>query len=214
MVKMDKADTRMKNRPYRSLEGSLKYVATGTRPDIAYAVCQLSRHLEFLHKEHRNAAIRVLRYLKTTQSKGICFEEVLGNLQLSAYTDADWASNKWNRRSISEVFVMINGAPVIFKSNMQQSVALSTAEAEYMTLSLCVQEVLWTRSLLKEMQVQINYAVTIHEDNQTAIAIAKNDNYQIRAKHIDIRYYFVREQVKDKIIDLQYTETKSQLAVF
>ena len=67
---------------------------------------------------------------------------------------------------------MINGAPVLFKSNMQQSVALSTAEAEYMVLSLCVQEVLWTRSLLKEMQVQINYAVTIHEDSQSAIAIA------------------------------------------
>uniref|UniRef100_A0AAV1U517 Polyprotein n=1 Tax=Peronospora matthiolae TaxID=2874970 RepID=A0AAV1U517_9STRA len=214
MVKMDKADTRMKNRPYRSLVGSLLYVATGKRPDIAYTVCQLSRHLEFPHEEHWNAAIRVLRYLKTTQSKGICYEGVSGNLQLSAYTDADWASNKWNRRSISGVFIMINGAPVIFKSKMQQSVALSTAEAEYMALSLCVQEVLWTRSLLKEMQVQINYAVKIHEDNQSAIAIAKNDGYQSRAKHIDIRYHFVREQVKDKIIDLQYTETKSQLADF
>ena len=55
---------------------------------------------------------------------------------------------------------MINGAPVVFNSKKQQSVALSTAEAEYMALHLCVQEVLWTRSLLKEMQVQINYAVT------------------------------------------------------
>ena len=52
MVKMDKFDNRMKNRPYRSLMGSLFDVATGTRPDIAYAVCQLSRHLEFPHEEH------------------------------------------------------------------------------------------------------------------------------------------------------------------
>ena len=142
MFKMDKIDTRMKNRPYRSLVGSLLYVATCTRTDIAYAVCQLSRYLEFPHEEHWNAAIPILRYLKSTKSKGICYEAVSGNLQLSAYTDADWASNKCNRRSVSGVLVMINGAPVIFKSKMQQSVALSTAEAEYMALSLCVQEVL------------------------------------------------------------------------
>ena len=73
---------------------------------------------------------------------------------------------------------MINGAPVIFKSKMQQSVALSTAEAEYMALSLCVQEVLWTRILLKEIQVRIDYAITVHKDNQSVIAIAKNDGYQ------------------------------------
>ena len=109
---------------------------------------------------------------------------------------------------------MINGAPVIFKPKMQQSVALSTAEAEYMDFSLCVQEVLWTRSLLKEIQVQIDYAITVHEDNQSAIDIAKNDGYQSLAKHIDIRYHFVREQVKGKIIKLKYTETKSQLADF
>ena len=214
MIKMSEINTRMKNRPYRSLVRSLLYVETGTRPDIAYAVCQTSRHLEFPHEEHWNAAIRVLRYLKTTQSKGICYEGVSGDLPLSAYTDAGWASNKCTHRSISGVLIMINGAPVIFKSKMQQSVALSTAEAEYMALSLCVQEVMWTRSLLKEIQVQIDYAITVHEDNQSAIAIAKNDGYQSRAKHIDIRYHFVREQVKGKIIKLKYTETKSQLADF
>ena len=83
-----------------------------------------------------------------------------------------------------------------------------------MALSLCVREVLWTRSLLKETQVQINSAVTTHEDNQSAITIAKNDGYQSWAKHIDIRYFFMGEQVKDKIINLQYTEIKSQSADF
>ena len=97
---------------------------------------------------------------------------------------------------------------------MQQSVALSTAEAEYMALSLCVQEVLYTKSLLQEMQVQTTYVIPIHENNQSAIAIAKNDGYQSRAKHIDIRYHLVRDHVKDKIIELKYTETKSQLADF
>ena len=66
MVKREEQNPKMENRPYRSLVGSLLYVATGTRPDIAFAVCQLSRHLEKPSEEHWNAAIRVLRYLKST----------------------------------------------------------------------------------------------------------------------------------------------------
>ena len=143
MIEMDQVDTRMKNRPYRLLVGSLLYVATSTRPDVAYAICQLSRPLEYPHEENQNAAIRVLRYLKTTKGNGNCYEGVLGDIQVSASTDADWESVKFNRRSISGILVMINGTPVIFESKMHQSMALSTTEAEYMALSLCVQEVLW-----------------------------------------------------------------------
>ncbi|UIZ22680.1 hypothetical protein KXD40_003992 [Peronospora effusa] len=74
-----------------------------------------------------------LRYLKMTQDRGICYKGKLDKLQLSAYTDAYWASNKDNCRV----------APVIVKPMMQQSAALSTAEAEFMVPSLCVQGVLW-----------------------------------------------------------------------
>ena len=109
---------------------------------------------------------------------------------------------------------MVNGAPVIFKSKLQGSVSLSTAEAEYVALSLCIQEILWTKSLLMEMKVKIDAPVVVYEDNQSAIAIAKNEGYQSRAKHIDIRYHFVRDQVKAKVIQLEYIETKLQLADF
>jgi hypothetical protein len=139
LVKSDKDDPHMQNRSYRSLVGSLLYVATGTRPDVAFAVCQLSRCLEHPTEAHWNAAIRVLRYLKATASYGICYGSKSGNIELTAYCDADWASNKDNRRSTSGVLVMLNKSPVIFKSKLQQSVALSTAGAEYIALSLCVQ---------------------------------------------------------------------------
>ena len=64
------------------------------------------------------------------------------------------------------------------------------------------------------MQAQISYAMPIHEGKQSAISIAKNDGYQSRAKHIDIRYHFVRDQVRDKIVEVKYTETKSHLVDF
>ena len=87
-------------------------------------------------------AIRVLRYLKTTEVNGICYGSKSGELMLSAFSDADWGSKKDNRRSTSGVMVMINNSPVIFNSKRQGSVSLSTAEAEYVALTLCVQEVL------------------------------------------------------------------------
>ena len=110
--------------------------------------------------------------------------------------------------------VVINGAPVIFKSKIQQSVALSTAEAEYVALSLCMQEVLWLKSLLCELKSKIPQKIKIFEDNQSAIAIAKNDGYQCKAKHIDIRYHFIRDHLKDEKIVIEYIDFKNQLADF
>ena len=109
---------------------------------------------------------------------------------------------------------MMNGSPVIFKSRLQRAVALSTAEAEYVALSLCIQEVMWIKSLLEELGIQKESAITVYEDNQSAIAIAiaKNDGYQSRAKHIYIRHHFVREQVKFGNIDLKYVNTNCQRA--
>ena len=68
-----------------------------------------------------------------------------------AYTDADWGSNLDDRRSVSGIMIMISGAPVVFKSKYQRTVALSSAEAEYMALILCTQEVLWNRAILKDL---------------------------------------------------------------
>nr|CCA24634.1 putative polyprotein [Albugo laibachii Nc14] len=109
---------------------------------------------------------------------------------------------------MSGTMVMINEAPVISKSKNQQIVALSIAEAEYMALSLCVQEILWLNNLLTEMKVQVRYPVKIYEDNQSAIALANNDGYQSRAKHIDIRHHFVRQHVKLNNITLEYIESR------
>ena len=113
MLKCEQKDPKMENRPYRSLVGSLLYVATCTRPDIAFAVVRLSRHLEKPSEEHWNAAIRVLRYLKSTTTHGICYRSKPGDLKLSAFSDADWGSDKDNRRSTSGVMVMVNDSPVI-----------------------------------------------------------------------------------------------------
>ena len=98
---------------------------------------------------------------------------------------------------------MLNSSPVIFKPKLQQSVALSTAEAEYIALSVCVQEILWTRNLLSEIGVRDLGKTILYEDNQSAIAIAMNNGYQSCAKHIDIKYHFIQEQVQQGNIDIR-----------
>jgi hypothetical protein len=127
----------MRSKPYRSLIRCLLYITTCTRPDVAYIVTQLSRFLENPGQQHWKAAIRVLRYLKTTKDFGIIYNGNDGKVVLEAYTDADWGSNLDDRRSVSGIMIMIGGAPVVFKSKYQRTVALSSAEAGYLVLSLC-----------------------------------------------------------------------------
>nr|CCA22186.1 putative polyprotein [Albugo laibachii Nc14] len=110
--------------------------------------------------------------------------------------------------------VMVNGTPVVYKSRLQKSVALSSAEAEYMVMSMCAKEILWVKQILLEMGHSIGRPIQIFGDNQSAIAIATNDAYQSRAKHIDIRHHFIREHVKFGNIKLEYIAAKLQLADF
>ena len=90
---------------------------------------------------------------------------------------------------------MMNGSPVILKSKLQRVVTMSTAKEKHLALSLCVQEVIWIESLLEELEVQQESAISIYEDNQSAIAIAKNYGFQSRSKDTDIHHRFLREQV-------------------
>jgi hypothetical protein len=202
----------MRSKPYRSLIGCLLYITTCTRPDIAFVVTQLSRFLENPGQRHWNAAVRVLRYLKSTRQHGIIYQGGTGSVTLKAYSDADWGTNLDDRRSVSGVMVMIGNAPVVFKSKFQRTVALSSAEAEYMALSLCVQEVLWTRAMLTDIGALQRNATTIWEDNQGAIALAQNAGYHARTKHVDIRHHFIRENVERGTVTVEYVDTKNQLA--
>ncbi|KAI9907671.1 hypothetical protein PsorP6_002969 [Peronosclerospora sorghi] len=105
----------MRLRPYRSLIGCLLYITTCTRPDVPYMVTQLSRFLENPGLLHWKAAIRVLRYLKTTREYGILYQGGTGTVTVEAFSDADWGTNIDDRRSVSGVLVMIGNAPVVFK---------------------------------------------------------------------------------------------------
>ena len=197
---------------YQSVVGSLMYLSVCTRPDIAYAVGTLARFSSKPGKSHWMAVKRVLRYLKGTANDGILFRGG-ERKNLVGYSDADWAGDRQDRKSTSGYLFQIAGGPISWRSKKKQgSVALSTAEAEYVALSSAAQETVWLRKLISELKNPPECPTVILEDNQSAIAMAKNPQFHGRSKHIDIKHHFIRERVSEKEIDLTYCPTDEMVA--
>ncbi|KAE8970451.1 hypothetical protein PF011_g26409 [Phytophthora fragariae] len=105
------------------------YLACGTQPDISVAVAKLSRFLDNPGEKHWDASIKVVRHLLKTKDVGIVYDGLLGT-QLEPYSDADWAGNRDDRRSVRGMLLILCGAPVVWRSTFQKTVALSDEQAE------------------------------------------------------------------------------------
>ena len=211
LLKATEDEEAMDQQLYQSLVGSLMYLSVCTRPDIAYAVSTLARFSNKPNRSHWTAAKRVLRYLRGTDDYGIAFTKSDSG-ECMGYSNADWAGDQEDRRSTSGYLFLMTGGPVSWKSRKQESVALSTAEAEYIALSSAAQETVWLRRLITELGSELEGPTTLMEDNQSAIAMAKNPQFHGRAKHIDIRHHFIREKVNGGDIKLIYCPTGDMIA--
>ena len=200
--------------PFREAVGALMHLSTATRPDIIFAVGYVSRFMEKPQEEHWVAIKRILRYLQGTKTHGICYKPS-DKIDFRGYSDADWAGDVADRKSTSGYVFMLLGAPVSWGSKKQSSVSLSTSEAEYIALSLAIQEGKWIHRLLCEIMVaadQEGPELMIREDNQSCIKMTKNPVNHGRAKHIDIKYHHIRDEVKRGEVKLEYCETTVMLA--
>lgn len=200
--------------PFREAVGALMHLMTATRPDIAYAVGYVSRFMENPQQEHWIAVKRIFRYLQGTKSHGICYQPS-GKIDFCGCSDADWAGDQADRKSTSGYAFMLLGAPISWGSKKQSSVSLSTSEAEYIALSLAIQEGKWIHRLLCEILKAANESgpeLIILEDNQSCIKMTKNPVNHGRAKHIDIKYHHIRDEVKRGEVKLEYCETTNMLA--
>lgn len=195
--------------PYRELIGSIMFLATCTRPDLAFVVGYLSRFLDNPTNELWLAGLRVLRYLKATPSLGIKYS-ANGGQRLDAFCDSDFASDQTSRKSLSGQIFKLNDGAVIWASSQQKSVSLSTTEAEFIAATEATKSALWIKQLLKELSHQITPIVKV--DNQSAIKLIKNPEFHKRTKHIDVRYFFIREKYQNKEVLYEYVPTKNQEA--
>ena len=187
-------------------------------PDIAHAVNILSRYLSNPGKRHWYAAKRVLRYLKGTKTVGLDFGKPNYDLSkqkltITAYSDADYAGDLDERLSTSGYVVLINDNVVSWASKRQPTQAQSTAEAEYMALTLASQETEFLTQFLEEIGLYNRQRpVVIFTDSQSAEAMANNDVNHGKTKHIEIKQHWIRRLVKEKKVELMHVGTKDMIA--
>ncbi|GJW38370.1 hypothetical protein Tco_0520654 [Tanacetum coccineum] len=214
MVEKNKLDEDLQGTPvdatlYRGMIGSLMYL-TSNRPDLIYTICLCARYQAKPTEKHLNMVKRIFRYLKRTINMGLWYSKDTG-MSLTAYVDANHVGCQDTRRNTSESAQFLGDKLVSRSSKKQKSTAISSTEVEYISLSGCCAQILWMRSQLTDYGFQIN-KISLYCDNKSVIALCCNNVQHSRAKHIDVRYHYIKEQVENGIVELYFVRTEYQLA--
>jgi hypothetical protein len=199
---------------YRSLVGALLHASECTHPEIAFAVGEVCRHVDAPTAEDWAAAKRILRYLHGTDQTAIKYNKPTNgqpSYHAHGYSDASWGGDIRTRRSTGGYAFFLAGAPVSWSSKLQSTVALSSAEAEYIALSDACKEALWFRALIGELGFD-EQCVVLFSDSQSAIAMANNPSHHAQSKHIDIRCHKVRECVQEGQVHIEWVPTARMTA--
>ncbi|GJZ46327.1 hypothetical protein Tco_0593923 [Tanacetum coccineum] len=183
---------------------------TASRLDIQFSTCLCARYQANPKESYLIAVKRISRYLKGTSSLGLWYPKCLG-FDLKGYPDSDYASCNMDMKSTSGACQLLGGKLVCWSAKKQQSVAMSSAEAEYVADVGCCANILWMKIQLTDYDI-IYEKVPIFCDNTSAIAISNNPVLHSRTKHIDIRYHFIRDHVLKGDIELHFIPTQYQLA--
>ena len=212
---------------YRSVIGMLNYLDAGSRSDIAYAMHQCARFVSNPKVEHGRAVRWLARYIRATKDKGTTFTPN-PELGLEVFVDADFAgnwdafdaSNRDTARSRHGYIIRYAGCPIIWKSQLQNEISLSSTESEYMGLSYALRQSIPLMELLKEMK-DLGFKVLsrntkvhckVFEDNSGAIEMAKVHKFRPRTKHLNVKLHHFRSYVASKQISIHQIKSDQQLA--
>jgi hypothetical protein len=194
---------------YQEQVGALMYITTTCRPDIAHAVGMLARHMSAPRVCDTHAVKRLLRYLRGATDLGIIyrFETDADFPGLVAHCDADWAGDEHSRRSTGGYVVKYNNGAVAWASNLQQVVACSSCESEYIAASECGREVSYLRELVSFVNNPQPGPTLIYGDNAGAISLIEDPRAHKRTKHIEIKYHWVRVAQEKGVIKMMKIPT-------
>jgi len=215
--KATSTDTIVDHSLYRERVGAIIYLSNNTRPDICYSVHVLARHCVAPTRAHHNAVIRVFRYIKATLNYGITFypsSHPRSSIAPIAYSDADWAADKDDGRSVSGSIIMIAGGAAISKTEKQTTVAISTNESEFYALGATVRMILFVRNFYFEVGLQELTSIpttTLYNDNAGAQALALATQ-TARSRHINARHFFIREHLEAGTIMLVHLPGEELIA--
>ena len=176
-----------------------------------HAVGIVGRFQENPKETHLQVVKRIFKYLQGTQNYGLWYPRGT-NLTLHAYTDADWAKSVDDRKITSGGAFFMGRRLVSLFRKKQSSIALSTTEVEYVAVASCCTQLLWMMQIMHDMQITCTPPISIFCDNTSAISVSKNLVMHSKTKHILIKYHFLREQVLEQKVKLEYVPCKEQVA--
>ena len=199
--------------PFRELVGSLIYLMTATRPDLAFIVTLLSRFMQTPTKMQYKIGLGILQYLKYTLHYELKYVRMEDPLQITIFSDSDWASDL-DFQSISGYLCKLNknSAAISWRSGKQTLVAASSCESEYIALFHAISEGIFLRQLLAEFLNLPPMIVLVYGDNVGSITLAKHPAYHRKSRHINIKYHFIRKYVRNKSVILAYIPSRQNLA--
>lgn len=205
-------DCNLANRSrYQSMIGSLMYLMLGSRPDLAYSIGKLARFSSNPSTQHMHAIDRVLRYLKAYPDKYL--EWIPGGTVLpDGFVDADFASDKSDRKSTTGYVFYLNGTLFSWSSKKQSTVATSTMEAEYIALFHASQQAAWIWQFYKQIGLPLTSPIEIRCDSEAAINVAKAEESHKASKHLDVKLHSIRERIEHGIISVLRVPTKENVA--
>ena len=204
------------HKEFRSGVGMLLWLVKHSRPDIANSVRELSKVLDGPTKAAQKEMLRGIKYVLDTKDRGLKLLPKKVNRkepwELVCFSDSDYAGDPDSRRSVSGYVLFAMGVPIVWRSQGQKSVTLSSSEAEWIAMSEAVKDIMFLVQLLQSMSIPVRLPVTVRVDNIGAIFMAKNASTTGRTKHVDVRTKFVREFQEDGKITIIFVKSEDNHA--
>ncbi len=197
---------------FHSLVAKLLYMAKRARPDILAAVSFLTTRCQISTEQDWNKLLRIAKYLFGTRELALSLGAD-NQFRIHSYIDASFACHPDGKSHTGEVITLGKGA-VFSRSSKQKLVSKSSTEAELIGLSDGLTQVLWTKNFL-ECQGYNTGPSIVHQDNKSTITLAeKGRSTNNRTRHISIRYFFVKDRIESKDVQVTHTGTDDMIADF
>jgi len=189
---------------YQQYLGTLLFASIMTRPDISHSVQLLSRDLGSpLTVAHFEACQYIFRYLLGTTDYGLCYKNHDHNnhnhnnieINIEAYSDADYAGDKANSKSTTGYIILINNNIAHWQSKQQTSVSVSTCQSEYLAMASAVKDIIWYQQLLEQMKFKVNTPI-LYVDNQSAITSVTSISNNHKLRQVRISHHFIKDEVE------------------
>jgi hypothetical protein len=202
---------------YRSGVGTLLQFSSKTRPDLANPVRELSKCMDKATPSSFKEMLRIICYLLQTKYYGFKIAPKVEDpskieWKVKLFSDSDWAADVNTRKSVTGFVILLNETPIMWRSQSQRTVSLSSTEAEYYAMAEATKEIKFVLQVLESLHLKVEKPIIVHIDNVGAIFVAENASATKHTRHIDARYHFVREFIIDGHIKIIFVMSKNNIA--